>query len=142
MNRTRVPVEAWGADTELELTFPDDWGITHCTMKGHDAPALDDEQIRFVAAVGSHQLMMREDFVRKLGEDIVERYPVYNHNIHHNVVDVGETSWGTRVFINREVASCDLKVGIGGVISYFGKDVYNGGSKISRRRVCGSRCNP
>ena len=194
MNTIRVPVDAWGEDSVRELTFPDGWGITQCTMKGHDAPAMDDEeirgalgaplgaptlaqmargrkqvvilfddllrptpasrivpfvleelhrggigddQIRFVAAVGSHQLMMRDDFVKKLGEEIVERYPVYNHNIYDNLVDVGETSQGTRVLINREVAACDLKVGIGGAISYFGKDVYNGGSKIILPGVCG-----
>ena len=96
-----------------------------------------DDQIRFVAAIGSHQAMMREGFVKKLGEDIVERYPVYNHNIYDNLVDVGETSLGTRVLINREVAAGDLKVGIGGVISYYGKGSYNGGGKIILPGVSG-----
>ncbi len=96
-----------------------------------------DDQIRFVAAIGSHHPMTRPDFVKKLGADIVERYPVYNHNPYDNLVDVGETSFGTSVHINREVASCDLKVGIGGVISYFGEGIYNGGGKIIMPGVCG-----
>ena len=96
-----------------------------------------DDQIRFVAALGTHQAMLREDFARKLGDDIVERYPVYNHNIYDNLVHLGETSFGTPLLINREVAACDLKVGIGGVVSYFGKDVFNGGGKIILPGVCG-----
>ena len=91
---------------------------------------ITDEQIRFVAAIGTHGPMTRDEMVKKLGEDIIERYPVYNHNIYDNVVEVGKTSFDTPVFINREVASCDLKVGIGGVIPYYAKHVYNGGGKI------------
>ena len=43
---------------------------------------------------------------------------------------IGETSFGTPVYINREVASCDLRVAIGGVIPYYSKHIYNGGGKI------------
>ena len=186
-NTVQVPIAAWGEDTTRDLTFPSDWTITNCIMKGHDASGMSDEeirqalsaplgtprlsevasgreravilfddlsrptpvsrvaplvleelqrggmrddQIRFVAALGSHQAMTRPDFAKKLGEDIVERYAVYSHNAYDNLVPVGETSFGTRVLINREVASCDLKIGIGGVISYHGRGVYNGGGKI------------
>jgi nickel-dependent lactate racemase len=101
------------------------------------AAGIQDAQIRFVSAIGTHGLMTRADFVKKLGEDIVERYSVYNHNIYDNVVEVGTTSFGTKVFINREVASCDLKIGIGGVIPYYKKYVYNGGGKIILPGVSG-----
>jgi nickel-dependent lactate racemase len=98
---------------------------------------ISDDQIRFVAAIGTHAPMPRSELVRKLGEDIVERYPVFNHNIYANVVEVGKTSFDTPVFINREVASCDLKIGIGGVIPYYGQFVYNGGGKIILPGVSG-----
>lgn len=98
---------------------------------------ISDDRIRFVAAIGTHAPMTREDFCKKLGEDIVERYPVYNHNIYNNVVQVGTTSFETPVFINREAASCDFKIGIGGVLPYFGQWVHNGGGKIILPGVSG-----
>ncbi|MBI4551689.1 MAG: DUF2088 domain-containing protein [Candidatus Latescibacteria bacterium] len=91
---------------------------------------INDDQVRFIAAIGTHAPMPRSELVKKLGEDIVERFPVYNHNIYDNVAEVGVTSYGTPVFINREAASCDLKVGIGGILPYGQKHVYNGGGKI------------
>jgi nickel-dependent lactate racemase len=186
-NSVKIQIAAWGETADLELSFPDTWSVTNCRMRGHDAPALTDEeiraslaaphgtprlremaggasqvailfddlirptpvyrvapfvleelhgagieedQIRFVAAIGTHAPMTRAEIVKKLGSEIVERYAVYNHNIYENVVLVGETSFGTPVYINREVASCDLRVGIGGVIPYYSKHIYNGGGKI------------
>jgi len=93
------------------------------------AGGISDEHIRFVAAIGTHVLLSRDDFEKKLGKDIVERYPIYNHNIYENCVDVGTTSRGTPVQINKEVMSCDLKIGIGGCkpLSFAG---FGGGGKI------------
>ncbi len=98
---------------------------------------ITDDQIRFIAAIGTHAPMTRAEMVKKLGAEIVEKYPVYNHNIYDNVVEVGRTSFDTPVFINREVASCDLKIGIGGVIPYYAQHVYNGGGKIILPGVSG-----
>lgn len=185
--RVTIPIDCWGKNTTLDLTFPERWSVTQCKMKGHDAADISDDgirealsqtygtpplrelargkkriailfddlirptpayrvvpfvldelhnagivddQIRFIAAIGTHAPMTRDEFCKKLGEDIVERYPVYNHNIYDNVVQVGTTSFDTPVFINREAASCDLKIGIGGVLPYFGQWVHNGGGKI------------
>ncbi|MFC1949863.1 lactate racemase domain-containing protein, partial [Chloroflexota bacterium] len=36
-----------------------------------------DDRIRFIAAVANHQAMDRISMVKKLGEDIVARFPVY-----------------------------------------------------------------
>lgn len=38
------------------------------------------DHIRFICATGTHGALNRQDFVRKLGEKIVEEYPVFNHN--------------------------------------------------------------
>ena len=100
---------------------------------------IEDDQIRFIAAIGTHAPMTRAEMVKKLGANIVETYPVYNHNIYDNVVEVGRTSFGTPVFINREVASCDFKMGIGGVIPYYAQHVYNGGGKIILPGVSGMK---
>ncbi|MEM3785703.1 MAG: lactate racemase domain-containing protein [Candidatus Bathyarchaeia archaeon] len=90
---------------------------------------IKDDHIRFVCANGSHGTFNREDFSKKLGEAIVEEYPVFNHNPYGNNVFLGQTKYGTPVEVNAEVMACDLKIAIGCIVPhpYFG---YGGGAKI------------
>jgi nickel-dependent lactate racemase len=90
---------------------------------------VSDDHIRFVSAPGAHKTMVREDHVKKLGEKIVEEYPVYNHNPYDFLVDLGKTSRGTPVRINREVMECDLKIGIGLIVMHAFAG-FGGGAKI------------
>jgi len=100
-----------------------------------------DDNIRFVCANGSHGVFDREDFVKKLGESVVESYPVFNHNPYANLAYSGRTKYGTPVEVNAEVMACDLKIAIGCIVPhpYFG---YGGGAKIvlpgvaSMRSIC------
>ncbi|MDP6360268.1 MAG: lactate racemase domain-containing protein [Planctomycetota bacterium] len=95
------------------------------------------EQIGFVAALGSHLPMTHDELVLKLGQEIVERFPVFNHNCYENLVEVGETTLGTKLLVNREVINCDLRVGIGGSIPYWSPGNYGGGAKIVMPGICG-----
>ena len=95
-----------------------------------------DEQIRFVCAPGTHRPLIYPEFAAKLGKEIVEKYPVYNHSIWENVVYVGRTSRGTPVYVNREFASCDLRVAIGSVFPHGGAG-FGGGGKIVLPGICG-----
>ncbi len=97
---------------------------------------IKDEQIRFICAPGTHRFLTFREFVAKLGQEIVERYPVYNHSIWENLVDVGTTSRGTPVQVNREFASCDLRVAIGSLFPH-GAAGFGGGGKIILPGVCG-----
>ena len=45
-------------------------------------------------SLGGHGPMVREDFIRKLGEDIVDTFEIYNHNVFYNHVYLGTTSNG------------------------------------------------
>jgi len=102
---------------------------------------IKDDNIRFVCANGSHGVFDREDFAKKLGENVVESYPVFNHNPYANLVYAGRTKYGTPVEVNAEVMACDLKIAIGCIVPhpYFG---YGGGAKIvlpgvaSIRSIC------
>lgn len=89
------------------------------------------EQIVFICALGNHGAHTREDFVQKLGEDIVEEYPVFNHNPFDKtcLVCVGKSSCGNDVYFNREMYSCDLKIGIGGITPHL-DNAFGGGYKI------------
>jgi nickel-dependent lactate racemase len=99
------------------------------------AGGIQDDCIRFVMGLGAHGAYTRTDFVKKLGEDTVGRYPVYNHNVYENCTLMGKTSRATRVFINAEVAKCDLKIGMGSIVPHLYTG-FGGGAKILLPGVC------
>ena len=88
-----------------------------------------DDQIRFLCAPGTHRPLIYPEMVAKLGRDVVEKYPIYNHSIWENLVDMGKTSRGTPVHINREFASCDLRLAVGSILPHSGAG-FGGGAKI------------
>jgi len=88
-----------------------------------------DHQIRFVAAIANHQALDRLSIVKKLGEEVMSRFPVYNHCPFMNCTYVGTTSFGTEVSINSEVMYCDLKIGIGQISPHISHG-FSGGAKI------------
>ncbi len=90
---------------------------------------IPDSRIRFIAALGCHGAMDRFDFVNKLGEAVLARFPVYNHNPFENCREIGTTSYGTKVAINAEVMACDLKIGIGSIVPHIMAG-FGGGAKI------------
>lgn len=92
---------------------------------------IKDEQIRFVCALGSHGTANRTQMVQKLGEDIVRRYPVFNHNAFSlDNVHLGRTkTWGIDIHVNPEVMACDLKIALGAVTPH-PINGFGGGSKI------------
>lgn len=90
---------------------------------------ITDGHIRFIMALGVHGARHRIDFVKKLGKDVVEKYPVYNHNAFENFKNLGKTSRGTPIHVNKEVAKCDLKIGIGSIVPHYMVG-FGGGSKI------------
>jgi nickel-dependent lactate racemase len=87
------------------------------------------DQIRFISALGTHRAMTRAELAKKLGEDVVENYPVYNHYSHAQLVDCGKSSRGTPILVNREYVSCDLRIGIGCIIPHVDAG-FSGGLKI------------
>ena len=111
--------------------------LPHVTNELRKA-GINDDNIRFVCANGSHGAFDREDFVKKLGESVVESYPVFNHNPYANFIYSGRTKYGTPVEINAEVMACDLKIALGCIVPhpYFG---YGGGAKIALPGVAGMR---
>ena len=93
------------------------------------AAGIRDEQVRFIAACGCHGAMDRNGFVKKLGEEVLKRFPVYNHSPFHNCDYAGRTSGGTKLNINAEVLKCDLKIGIGSIVPHIMAG-FGGGGKI------------
>jgi len=103
--------------------------IAEYALSELNAAGIVDDQIRFIVALGAHGAHSLEDFRKKLGEDILSRFPVYNHNPYECCDYLGKTSRGTPVEINSEFMRCDLKIGIGAIVPHVSYG-YGGGGKI------------
>jgi len=90
---------------------------------------IDDRNIRFIASLGTHGAHNRIDFAKKLGESVLARFPVFNHNPYENCTYLGTTSRGTPVEINNEYVHCDFRIGIGSILPH-PLTGFSGGGKI------------
>ena len=104
--------------------------VAHAVLAELEAAGIEDQQIRFMCSLGSHGVAMRTTWVQKLGEDIVSRYRVYNHNAFTlDNVHVGKTkTWDVDIYANPEVMACDLKIALGAVTPH-PINGFAGGSK-------------
>lgn len=94
-----------------------------------DSAGIPDGAIRFICATGAHGAQTFQDLQKKLGSEILDNFPVYNHNPYENCTYVGQTSTGTKLSVNSEFMSCDVKIGIGSVIPH-AQSGFGGGGKI------------
>lgn len=91
---------------------------------------VEDSAIQFLAALGSHRAMSREEMSLKLGAAVVERYRASNHDcFSERVVDIGTGRYGTPLRLARQVVEADLVIGLG-MLSAHGFAYSSGGSKI------------
>jgi len=93
------------------------------------AAGIPDANIRFIAAIGAHGAMNGIDFRKKLGDEVMSRFLVYNHNPYENCTPLGPSSHGIPIQINSEVMSCDFKIGVGSIVPHPFSG-FGGGSKI------------
>jgi nickel-dependent lactate racemase len=103
--------------------------VPHVLQELFEAGIIENN-IRFICGLGAHGVMNRSDFAKKLGEEIVSRFRVFNHNAFGNCVYVGTTkTLQTRVYINEEYMKCDLKIAIGSCVPHSSAG-FGGGSKL------------
>ncbi len=103
--------------------------IAPYVLRELEAAGVKDGSVRFIAALGAHGALNRIDFAKKLGEEVLSRFPVFNHNPYENCTFLGNTSLGTPLAINSEVMACDLKIGIGSIVPH-PLTGFSGGGKI------------
>lgn len=127
--------ELAGGAKEVVIGFDD---ITRPTRVGVVLPKILSEieeagvppsNIRLIPALGMHGAMTNVEFRKKLGDDVVRNYPVYNHNPYENCDNLGDSPSGIPVYINREFMSCDLKIGIGCITPHVHAG-FGGGGKL------------
>ncbi len=77
-----------------------------------------DESIRFICATGSHRAMTKAEAVVLLGPELDRRFDVISHDCHdeNNLVEVGTTSRGTVVKLNRQAMEADHLIITGGIV--------------------------
>ena len=92
---------------------------------------LTEEKIEFMVALGTHRAMTPAEMADKLGSDIVDRFPVHNHDWQDEkqLEFLGTTEQGAPVWINKRVRRADLVIGLGAImpIEICG---FTGGGKI------------
>ena len=96
---------------------------------------IPDSRIQFICATGAHTAWDRAWMEKKLGREVLARFPVYNHNPFNKCTYVGTTSYGTPVYVNGEVMKCDLKIAIGSVVAHPNTG-FGGGGKIILPGIC------
>ena len=96
------------------------------------------DQITIIAAIGAHRPMNRQDFILKLGKEIVNTIRIENHHPYENLTYIGDSSKGTPIDVNSTYLKSDLKIAIGGVIPH-ALAGFGGGAKIVMPGVCGIR---
>lgn len=106
------------------------WLVAPVVLAELKAAGIPDDAIEFICATGAHQSWDRAALVKKVGEDIMARFPVFNHVPFFNCTYLGKTSFGTKVEVNSEVMSCDLKIAIGDISPHVSYGFSGGGKMI------------
>ena len=98
---------------------------------------IKEESISFVIGGGTHRPLNDEEIARKVGDSVVSKFGVYNHNVFSkNLENLGYMDDGTPMYINEIVMNSDLKIGVGGIIPHVSAG-FGGGGKIIIPGVAG-----
>jgi nickel-dependent lactate racemase len=95
----------------------------------HEAGIMDD-QIFILGSFGCHHPMNLDDFARKLGNWVVAKYDCINHNPWQNFDNLGRTSRGTPVLVNKEFVDADLRICISGIKKHVWAGAGGGGKAV------------
>ena len=103
-----------------------------------NAAGIKDEQIFLIGASATHRAATRKDIESKLGGAVSNRLKIIEHHCRNeaSLKYVGDTSFGNKIFLNKEVAESDLIVGVGGIAPH-GSVQFGGGAKLLLPGVAG-----
>ncbi|MGB7594494.1 MAG: nickel-dependent lactate racemase [Erysipelotrichaceae bacterium] len=92
---------------------------------------LDDAQIHFICALGTHRRQTKKEHRALLGDDLYKRFDIVDHDSKDeaNLSYVGTTSYGTEVFINTQALSYDHMILTGGIV-FHDLAGFGGGRKM------------
>ena len=101
---------------------------------------IPDEAISFLTAPGTHRIMTDEEIRAKLGEEIVRRFKIVQHDATDEslIKDLGEIDvegYKLPVHINKLALEADLLVGVGNIVPHSDAG-FSGGAKIVQPGIC------
>lgn len=128
------------AGSSLLLIVPDHTrrcGIDR--ILAHLLPALKKwEKIEILVANGSHVCVPEKNIKTLVGDAVYAKYPVSQHDYleKNSLVRLGDTTFGTPVWMNKKVKQADFIVTVGGVLYHYFAG-FGGGPKMLMPGVAG-----
>lgn len=122
------------SDNTRPVPYRGDKGILWPVVERLLAHNISKERILILVATGTHRLLSEEELREMLDPRIFEaEIPIKNHDCRdeENLVYLGETRRGSKVYINRNYVEADLKILTGLVESHF-----MAGASGGRKSVC------
>ena len=112
--------------------------ILSAIMKRLEKAGIPDENITILFATGSHRAPTREEAVRIMGEEYYHRLKSIAHDCRDDaaMVNIGNTSEGVPVYVNRLVTECSLLITTG-LVAPIHTAGYSGGRKSILPGVAG-----
>jgi nickel-dependent lactate racemase len=101
------------------------------------AAGIGEDRVKIICALAAHRPMTRDDFIKKVGLDLVERLQVLNHNAYEHLEFLGSSSRGTPIFVNRDLMSCQVRIALGMITPRGG--MFGGGAKLLIPGACGQQ---
>ena len=86
--------------------------------------------VRIIMGPAAHGLPPSDAMAKKVGPLAATSCKASVHDWTHNTVKIGTTSYGTPVFVNREVVASDFVLGVGGIYPNDSAG-FGGGSKLA-----------
>ncbi|WP_026896083.1 nickel-dependent lactate racemase [Clostridiisalibacter paucivorans] len=99
---------------------------------------INDEDIIFLSATGSHRKQTKEEHEVLLGKELAKRFKVIDHvsTDKDSLVHLGDTSYGTPVMVNKLALECDHVVLTGAIVFHLLAG-WGGGKKSVLPGICG-----
>jgi nickel-dependent lactate racemase len=91
-----------------------------------------EDKINLMVATGLHRACTSEELIERLGAEIFRRLKIFQHDAYYNenLEDIGSTSLGTPIYLNRVVKDSDLIIGDGYIEPHFFAGYTGGGKNI------------
>jgi lactate racemase len=99
-------------------------------LKEFEAAGIASSQITILVARGSHGEPCSQSLRLKVGQQAASMCRVLLHDPYRNTTKIGKTSFGTPVYVNKEIRNADFVVGIGGVYPN-NTAGFGGGAKLA-----------
>jgi nickel-dependent lactate racemase len=102
-----------------------------------EAAGIAEDRVKIICALAAHRPMTRDDFIKKVGLELVERLQVLNHNAYENLEFIGYSSRGIPIWLNRDLTSCQVRIALGMITPRGG--MFGGGAKLLIPGACGQQ---